>query len=421
GVYSLADGLKLIATRARLMQSLQGKGAMVAVATPEAQVRESLRGVEERVSIAAVNAANSVVISGYQPEVTAVVERLQASGIRVLPLEVSHAFHSPQMEAMQDEFERVASAVQFQAPRVAMISSVTGRELGRQEISAEYWRRQVREPVRFHQAMETLREKGYAVFVETGPGTTLAGLGKQTIAGEEITWAPSIKKARGEWQQLLESLGKLYAKGAEVNWAGFDAGYARRRVVLPTYPFERQRYWIEENTSGKIAPPWKKTDEAASPAHPLLGAPVDLAGNPGGMVWENRIDTDDLAYLGDHRAFGTAIFPLTAYIEMMAAALESGPATGTRTTHIRISEPLILLPGQVNTVQTVLRGEGIEIYSRENASWKLHVTAQIASAESREDGESVADLKKRITSHFSAEEFYKYVKKRGMDFGPAFQ
>jgi len=327
---------------------------------------------------------------------------------------------------MEEEFERVASAIKFESPRVAMISSVTGKEMGRHEICAAYWRQQVREPVRFHQAMETLREKDYEVFVEAGPGTTLSGLGRQTIAAEECVWAYSIKKGRGEWQQLLDSLGKLYVRGAEVNWSGFDAPYARRRVVLPSYPFERQRYWIEEKGANKVAPPWKKTERAASPAHPLLGARVELAGNPDVHVWGNGISMEDLPYLADHRAFGTAIFPLTAYIEMMNAALHACGANTSQLHGVRIYEPLILPREQVKNVQTIFRGETVEVYSREaqrgeDARWKLHVTAQVRPLESRAHSESLEALKQRIGMIVPADEFYAYVAKRGMDFGPAFQ
>ena len=421
GVYSLADGLKLIATRARLMQAVQGQGAMVAVAATEEQVREALQGLQDRVSIAAVNAANSVVISGYEQEVSKVVERLRGAGVRVQLLEVSHAFHSPQMSAMEEEFEQVAATVKFESPRVAMISSVTGREMGRQEISAGYWRRQVRDSVRFHQAMETLKEKDYEVFVEAGPGTTLAGLGRQTIGAEECVWATSIKKGRGEWSQVLESLGKLYVRGADVNWAGFDAHYARRRVVLPTYPFERQRYWIEEKNAKKIAPPWKKTNRALLPAHPLLGQRIELAGNPGVCVWENRISIQDLPYLGDHRAFGTVIFPLTGYLEMMTAALAARGPSDTQLRDILIYEPLVLLPDEAKAVQVILRGEAVEIHSREDAAWKLHATAKIVSSEAHAPSDPLSALQQRIATNFPAEEFYTFVAERGMDFGTAFR
>jgi len=218
-------------------------------------VREALAGLEERVSIAGLNAPESVVISGYAEEVGIAEERLKKAGVRVQRLAVSHGFHSPQMAEMEEEFERVAGKIEYAAPKVKLISSVTGKEVGRGEISGNYWRKQVREPVRFQKAMETLRELGQQVYVEVGAGTTLVGLGKQcqesgsgrekgSGKGEQL-WAVTLRKGRGEWEQVLESLGRLYERGAEVDWEGFDRGYGRRRVALPTYPFQRQRYWIE--------------------------------------------------------------------------------------------------------------------------------------------------------------------------------
>ena len=247
GVYGLKEGLKLIATRARLMQAVSGCGAMAAVFAGEAPVREALRGLEERVSLAAVNGPESVVISGYEPELKTAEERLRQAGLRVERLKVSHGFHSPQMEEMEAEFGRVAGEIEYQAPKITLISSVTGQVVGKRELSeGSYWKRQVRQPVEFRAAMETLGGQGYRVFVEVGPGTTLVGLGRQCLKDEQAVWAPVMRKARGEWTQALESVGKLYLRGAEVNWAGFEAPYQRRRVALPTYPFERQRYWVED-------------------------------------------------------------------------------------------------------------------------------------------------------------------------------
>jgi len=255
GVYSLAEGLKLIAARGRLMQGVKGQGAMAAVMSGEERVREALAGLEERVSIAGLNAPESVVISGYAEEVGIAEERLKKAGVRVQRLVVSHGFHSPQMAEMEEEFEEVAGKIEYAAPKVKLISSVTGKEVGRGEISGNYWRKQVREPVRFQKAMETLRELGQQVYVEVGAGTTLVGLGKQcqesgsgrekgSGKGEQL-WAVTLRKGRGEWEQVLESLGRLYERGAEIDWEGFDRGYGRRRVALPTYPFQRQRYWVE--------------------------------------------------------------------------------------------------------------------------------------------------------------------------------
>jgi len=421
GVYGLEDGMKLVATRARLMQAVSGRGTMVAARCSEERVREALKGFEAQVSIAAFNAPGSVVISGYEKEVRQVEDRLASWGVGVQRLEVSHGFHSPQMREMEEEFEQAAEKVKYEGPRVEIISSVTGKQMGREEISAGYWRRQVREPVRFQQAMETLKGQGYQVFVEVGPGTTLAGLGRQTIGGEEAVWATSMKKGRGEWAQILESMGKMYVRGAEINWRGFDEPYGRRRVALPTYPFERQRYWIESSKDGRVTAPRRRIAADNLLEHPLLGRRMELAGNQEVCVWENQISIKDLPYLGDHRAFETVIFPLTGYLEMMMAASSARGGGNAGLCNVLVYEPLILLPDDPKTVQVILRGETAEIYSREENTWKRHVTAQIASSEVPALSDALGVLRDRVRTQLSPPQFYSTVAERGMDFGPAFQ
>src|SRR5579871_1696183 len=254
GVFSLEDGLKLIAARARLMQGVSGHGAMAAVMAGEDRVRKAVAGLENRVTIAALNAPANVVIAGYQSDLEGVTKALESDGIRVQSLSVSHAFHSPQMREMEAAFEEVARSVTFHTPALRIISSVTGREADGEMHDPAYWRRQVVQPVRFQDAMETLDQAGYSVFLEAGPGTTLAGLGRQCIQKSETSWLPSIRKARGEWTQMLGSLAQLYVLGAEISWTGFDKPYSRRRVPLPTYPFERQHYWFESRGASKRLP-----------------------------------------------------------------------------------------------------------------------------------------------------------------------
>jgi acyl transferase domain-containing protein/acyl carrier protein len=254
GMCTLEEGLQLIALRARLMQGTKGRGAMTAVRAGEDRVRLALEGLEGRVTVAAINAPESVVISGYEAEVEEAATRLSREGIGVQRLSVSHGFHSPQMEEMEEEFAAAAGKVRWKDPRVVLISSVTGRALAAGEMSEPgYWRRQVRQPVRFQEGIEALA--GYQTFVEAGPGSTLSGLGQQCLETGERLWVQSLRKNRGEWEQMLAALGSLYVQGAEVNWAGYDEPYARRRVPLPTYPFERQRYWVEarpQQTAPKI-------------------------------------------------------------------------------------------------------------------------------------------------------------------------
>jgi malonyl CoA-acyl carrier protein transacylase len=417
GVYSLADGLKLIAERSRLMQETAGQGAMAAVLTSEVQVQAALRGMEKRVSIAAFNAAESVVISGYREEVEEVSERLRAAGVRVQPLAVSHGFHSPQMEAMEAAFETVARGITYHAPQVRLISSVTGQLVGRDDLSEPgYWRRQVREPVRFAQAMERLKEQAYGVFVEVGPGSTLSGLGRQTIVADDALWIVSLRQQQSEWRQMLEGLSRLYVRGAEVNWSGFDSPYHRRRVSLPTYPFQRQRYWIE--------PPAPKSVQPAigsSTGHPLLGRQFELAGESTVQVWESQIGISQLPYLADHCAFGSPIFPLTAYLEMMAATMPNSNGGAIELRDIEVSEALVLSSDTPSTIQLIRRADAIEIFSRQSDGWKRLVAARVAAAQPAKPCESLARLEPRMPLIVDTDTFYANIRDRGMNFGPTFR
>jgi acyl transferase domain-containing protein/acyl carrier protein len=271
GVYTLPEGLKLIARRGRLMQGVRGQGAMAAVHASEDRVQDALRGLEQRVSIAADNGPVSLVISGYEPDLRIAEERLMKAGVDTHRLNVSHAFHSPQMDEMLEAFETVARGIEFRRPQLRVISSVTGGVVAHDEMSdAGYWRRQVTERVRFRQAIETLRYAGDDLFLEVGPGGTLTGLGQRSMDAPQATWLLSLRRQREEWPQILDSLSQLYVRGADVNWAAYDQPFQRRKVQLPGYPFERQRYWIN-------APVARPEGTAAVSTKPAPGSPVEAA------------------------------------------------------------------------------------------------------------------------------------------------
>ncbi|MBR8838431.1 MAG: SDR family NAD(P)-dependent oxidoreductase [Stigonema ocellatum SAG 48.90 = DSM 106950] len=248
GVYSLEDGLKLIAQRGRLIQSLPQNGMMAAVFTNEARITTVLANYAGRVAIAGVNGPDNIVISGVREAVCEVLEELKFHGINAQPLKVSHAFHSPLMASILDDFEDIAIKVKFQAPRIPLISNLTGQMFNQEQIpDATYWRHHLGEAVRFFAGIETLHQQGYELFVEIGPSSTLLGMGKRCLPEGVGTWLPSLKKGHSDWSQLLSSLGELYVRGVKVDWCGFDRDYQRRRMALPTYPFQRQRYWVETN------------------------------------------------------------------------------------------------------------------------------------------------------------------------------
>ncbi len=244
-VFSLEDGLRLIAARARQMQELPRDGAMVAVLAGERRVHDAISAHGQDISIAAVNSPRNTVVSGPSPIIARLVDELAADGIRTIPLKVSHAFHSRLMEPMLDGFERAAAPVHFAPPELDFVSNVTGKLVNGEVTDATYWRRHVRQPVRFADGMRSLRERGCTVFLEIGPQPTLLNFGRDCIADEECLWLPSLQKGRSDWQIMLDSLAQLYLKGADIDWHGVDDGYRRQRCELPTYPFQRKRYWIK--------------------------------------------------------------------------------------------------------------------------------------------------------------------------------
>jgi acyl transferase domain-containing protein len=198
------------------------------------------------VAIAAINGPENTVISGEREAVRAVLQQLTDLGIGAKQLTVSHAFHSPLMEPMLKSFEQTAAQVKYSSPQIGIISNLTGRLVEAEMIATpQYWHRHVREAVRFSSGMETLHEQGYELFVEVGPKPVLLGMGKNCLPEGVGVWLPTLRRGKDDWQQILQSLGALYVRGVNVDWAGFEQNYTHRRVTLPTYPFQRQRFWFQ--------------------------------------------------------------------------------------------------------------------------------------------------------------------------------
>ncbi|MFF7756268.1 type I polyketide synthase, partial [Streptomyces sp. NPDC007971] len=241
GVWSLADAVKVVSARAGLMQALPGGGAMVAVQATEDEVASDL---PETVGIAAVNGPSSVVVSGVAADVEAVGERWREAGRKVSRLRVSHAFHSPLMDPMLDDFRRVLEGVTFEAPVIPIVSTLTGRAATAEELaSPDYWVRHVREPVRFADAVSTLVAEGVGTFVEVGPGGTLSALGQESAP--DAAFVPVLRGDRPEAMAVTTAAGQLHVRGARVDFEVFFTGRETRRVDLPTYAFQRERHWLD--------------------------------------------------------------------------------------------------------------------------------------------------------------------------------
>ncbi|AKT38857.1 type I polyketide synthase [Chondromyces crocatus] len=251
GVFSLEEGLSLIATRGRLMQELTRPGAMALVAADVERVERAIGDRKERVGIAAINGPNSVVVSGLPDDVGLVLRDLEDDYVFTTPLKVSQAFHSPLMSPVLEPFRQAAMRVQFEAPRIPMLSNLSGQAFGPGVIpDAAYWVEHIRAPVRFSEQVNTLASQGCDVFVELGPHDTLVKMARRCLseaAGRGILPLTSLAPDGDVDRRFLEAIGELYVRGAQIDWRGMDPEQRCRRIPLPTYPFSRRRCWLEDH------------------------------------------------------------------------------------------------------------------------------------------------------------------------------
>ncbi|MGI5500428.1 SDR family NAD(P)-dependent oxidoreductase [Lentzea sp. CA-135723] len=361
GVLSLADAGKLVSARGRLMQALPTGGAMVALQATEDEVAGHLT---DAVSIAAINGPSAIVLAGAEDAVQQVVE--QFPDRKSKRLSVSHAFHSPLMDPMLDDFRAVVSGLTFSEPKIALLGDVT---------DPEYWVRHVRDTVRFAEAVTTLEAKGVRTFVELGPDAVLTAMGAESAA--EAVFVPSLRKGRAEVQTLFHALGTAYVRGAKIDWTTFFAGTDARRVDLPTYAFDDERYWLNDGSSAA-------GQGLAATGHPLLGAGIGLPDSDG-HLFTGSLGRGSLPWLGDHAVSGTVLLPGTAFVEM---ALRAGEEAGCGVLEeLTLAAPLVLPEHGTVQVQVLVGGPDHEdrrtvtVHSRlDDEPWTRHATGVLAVA-----------------------------------------
>ncbi|MBW4673439.1 MAG: acyltransferase domain-containing protein [Desmonostoc geniculatum HA4340-LM1] len=247
GVFSLEDGLKLVAMRSRLMNAVGQQGAMVTISASLTQVQQTIEPFKDRVAIAAINGVNEIVISGESEAVKKAIAPFVEQGINLKFLKVSQGFHSPLMDQVLEAFHQIATSITYASPQIPVISNITGDVATLEMQTPEYWCRHLRESVKFADGITTLLQKGCEVLIECGPHPVLLGMGRNINhpAADDLLWLPSLRRNTSDWRQLLHSLGELYVQGISINWEGFEADYPRQRRQLPTYPFERSSYWVK--------------------------------------------------------------------------------------------------------------------------------------------------------------------------------
>ncbi|SCG71526.1 candicidin polyketide synthase FscB, partial [Micromonospora halophytica] len=427
GVLSLADACALVAARGRLMQALPAGGGMLAVAAAEADVLPTLDGLTDRVGIAAVNGPTSVVVSGAVDVLDEVAGHFTALGVRTRRLNVSHAFHSPLMEPMLDEFRSVLDGLTFHPPLLPVVSNLTGVAADAADLrDPGYWVRHVRDAVRFADGIAYLRQRHVGTYLEVGPDGVLAGMTRDCLADDTADGpvvVPTLRKGRTEASALLTALAEAYAGGVPVDWTPLTGGGAGRPLDLPTYPFQRQRFWPD-------AAAWRSGDVSgaglAAPGHPLLGAAVRLAGDDE-VVLTGRLSVSTHPWLAEHVVSGAVLVPGTALVELVVRAGDEVGASRVR--ELTIAAPLALPASDGVRVQVRVGsaddtgGRDVAVYSQPDddpeAEWTRHADGVLEPAAAEEPGLTawppVGIPETDLTGWYDA------LVGHGLSYGPVFQ
>jgi myxalamid-type polyketide synthase MxaB len=432
GAFSLEDGLKLVAARGRLMQALPAGGGMMAIQSTFERVSAMIAPFASSVSLAAINGPRSVVISGPLDDLRRVAAVCTAENLLIKELEVSHAFHSPLMNPMLAEFAAVAETVMYSTPHIDVVSNVTG-DIARAELAGgEYWVRHISAPVRFSDGIQRLSKLGCKAMVEIGPKPTLIDMGRICVA-ENLQWLASLRPERSDWAQMLESVARMYVSGLEIDWEKVNAGYFSEKVTLPTYPFQRQRYWFAPHVEQK------KISRRNEKLHPLLGRQLPVSRNQAGhsvakqIVFESRLGNNS-AYLADHRVLGKTVFPAAGYVEVALAAGRSILGSAPALKNFSVQRPLLMSADSATWLRTVIEpgasGDySFKIMSRQedgadetSGDWTLH-SQGFCTADSKEHPvtQELDSLQQTIAAAQEIGDYYESVRRRGLDYGAAFR
>ncbi|MBB5158871.1 type I polyketide synthase [Saccharopolyspora phatthalungensis] len=387
GVWSLSDACRLVAARGRLMQSLPSGGVMVSVRADEEEVRALLAGHDQEVAIAAVNAPRSVVLSGAGAAVADIVDLLRAKGHETKQLRVNRAFHSPLLDPMLADFRAVLEGLDYREPSIPVVSNVSGQIAASGDLcSAEYWVRHARQPVRFRDGIQSLWEAGTTRFLEVGPGGNLAGIVQDCLPEhEDAVVTPTLRHGHPETSTVLVGLGKLGVAGVHVDWEKVFDGLGARRVDLPTYAFQRKRFWLDaSHGKAAVASAGMTTTE-----HPFCGTVITLA-ESGEVVLSGRLSLQSQPWLADHSVSGSVLFPGAGFVEL---ALHAGDQVGCgRVEELTLQSPLVLPERGGVALQVVVGGpeesgsRRVGVYSRledsdPDVGWTCHATGVLSVAD----------------------------------------
>ncbi|MEM8677428.1 MAG: SDR family NAD(P)-dependent oxidoreductase, partial [Cyanobacteria bacterium P01_G01_bin.67] len=432
GVFNLEDALKLVAARGRLMQELPSNGSMVSILGDLELVNNLIEPYQKQVCIAAINGDKSIVISGEDRAIFLIIKQLENDDIKHKQLNVSRAFHSPLMQPMLAEFQVVAEEINYYQPQLDIVANVTGDFINSEIATADYWCQQVVSPVLFADSMRVLDGVDYQIFIECGSKPILLGMGRFCLeeeqgskgvgqqenrgVGEKYLWVSSLKEGESDREILLNSVASLYSRGVDFDWDSFYGHGDYNKVVLPTYPFQKQSYWIDVKPVNIVS---------KNNVNPLLGHRLNIARSKN-TVFETIISSDRLYFIQDHQVFNTAIMPAAGFIEMaLSAGKEILDYEYLAIDKLTIQQPLIIT--ELDTVvQLIINPEdsyGFEIVSLAKNDWIVHATGNIQEEAVFEDEDSnlLTELQHKCSQKIDVTNYYEELADKGLIYGSSFQ
>lgn len=413
GIMSWDDGLQLISQRGRLLGELPSGGRMLAVFA-SAEGLEPILAAHPEVSLAALNGAH-IVVSGPAEAVDNLQQACDAKKWRTKALETSHAFHSSLMEPALPEFQAFADQFSFRPGKIPLVCNQTGAPLAAgAAVDGAFWSRHIREAVQYAPGIDALGQLGCDVLLEVGPQSVLTRMAAANWRGEGDRLISAQQRDADDQESLLQAIAQLYVHGAAPDFDQLYADAPRRRVVLPTYPFQRRRFWGPDKPRAFHA--------AFHSAHPLLGGQVSLAGDSNQTRYESFLEPDSPPWLPDHEVMGQVVLPGAAYVEMLLAAAEEGSVSD-----IEFEQPL--RPAERTALQTVVRRDSngehaVEIFSAPAGSsqWTRNCTAKLVKDQQqlsqRVDREALIAACPQVAEPV---EFYGQMQQLGLNYGSAFQ
>ncbi|NIO82504.1 MAG: SDR family NAD(P)-dependent oxidoreductase [Candidatus Aminicenantes bacterium] len=438
GALNLEEAVRVICSRSRLLKQLKGQGSLAVVELSLEKTQQALSGWDNRVSIAASSSPTITVLSGDPEALPEVLETLKNQGIFCVPREEDVAVHTQQLDPLCAELAQCLEGLEHQPASIPIYSTVTGKTSQDLVFDAAYWVRNLREPVLFSAAVQQMLEDGYEIFLEISPHPILSSSVQEWMhfLRRKGTVLPSLRKKKSEPGVILDSFGTLYTLGFEVNW-GKLYPQKGRCLWLPTYTWQRKRYWIDTPKPGsKGTTAFSQEWAPGSMLHPLLDQRLHSPLNE--ILFESRISTDSLPFLQDHRVGGMVIFSIASYLEMILAAVaEAFGSDQYILEEAAIHEPLVLSEGDVQTVQLIL-GPGepgefsFQVFSlaaetgRESSSWRLHAEGKARTGNPdktsfTDKAISPEEIIGQYQEELSAGWYYQKLKENELDYGANFQ